>query len=120
MARRAQKRQATAPAIRPITVPQWPVDHSGKGYCKPFLLRNTLARGLKGSSIVGSSSVMAKYHMNNCSSKGTLRVTSTCTVQRPRTSMLLDRRPMPIRVPSTVASTMPTSATRKVLDRPTK
>ena len=76
--------------------------------------------GRSGSSIEGSNSVMAKYHMNNCNSKGMLRVTSTCTVHSPRTSRLLDSRPMPINVPSSVAKTMPTSATRKVLDKPTR
>ena len=76
--------------------------------------------GWRGASIEGNNSVITKYHMNNCNSKGMLRVTSTCTAHSPRNRMLFDNRPMPINVPSTVANTIPTKATRKVLDKPTR
>jgi hypothetical protein len=62
---------------KPKSVPQWPGSQTGMGYCKPFLLKKTPAKGLRGDSMGGSNSVMAKYHMNNCSNKGMLRVTST-------------------------------------------
>ena len=75
--------------------------------------------GCSGDSMGGNHAVMAKYHVNNCSNKGTLRVNSTCTVHKPLTNTLRDMRPSPTKLPSTVASRMPGSATRKVLDKPT-
>ena len=52
------------------------------------------------------------------SGSGTLRTASTYAVDNVRTSQLRLRRPMPMIVPSTVASTMPATETRKVLRKP--
>ena len=84
------------------------------------MLKYTSASGRSASSIGGSVSVRMKYQMNNCNNSGTLRKNSTYTLHSVRTRKLRDSLPMPISVPSNVASTMPTTATRKVLDRPTR
>ena len=76
--------------------------------------------GCIASSIGGSNSVITKYQMKSCSSSGTLRNISTYVLQTVRTKKLRDSRPTPTSVPSSVASTMPISATRKVLDKPTR
>jgi len=60
----------------------------------------------------GNNSVMAKYHMNSCSSKGMLRVISTKLAHKVLTKVFWVSRPMPIMVPKMVAKTNPTKATR--------
>ena len=47
-----------------------------------------------------------------------LRTASTYTAARRLTNQLLDRRPMPISVPSTVAAAIPATEIRSVFKKP--
>ena len=68
----------------------------------------------------GSACSTAKYQNRIWSSSGTLRMTSMYTVASLATSQLDDRRARPIAKPRMVARTMPMTATRIVLSRPTQ
>jgi hypothetical protein len=84
------------------------------------LLKKRPGAGCSASSIGGRNSVRMKYQMKSCSRSGTLRNTSTYTVQSERRRKLRESRPMPTSVPVIVASTMPSRATRSVFDRPVR
>ena len=85
----------------------------------PRLERNTPGSGDSASRGPGRPSVITAYQKKSCTSSGTLRMNSTYAALRVLSRKFFDSRQSPIAVPSTVASTMPTSATASVLVSPT-
>ena len=96
---------------------QTPSTSSGEPRKSPDLA-STIPGSCRASRPFGKARNTTKYQKISCSSRGILRITSTYNRASLRSSPLLLKEAVPIRVPSTVAPTKPAITTRRVLTKP--